>query len=137
MVVNCEGPWKIMMRNSQRQQTTNGLQKIIKQLKPKVNQKPFYKTNIFSWKIKKLQKYFDLRKIKKKKKWNFKNKNPRKVKSVFYDTLNKFLAQEARQKSNISERRSKSWRERTYLFATRPTVSLCDLSGVISHQKWI
>ncbi len=36
------------------------------------------------------------------------------------------LAQEVRQKYDISER---------ILFATRPTVSLCDLSGVILHRK--
>ncbi len=41
----------------------------------------------------------------------------------------KSLAQEVRQKNDISERRSKT------LFATRPTVSLCDLSVVILHQK--
>ncbi len=46
------------------------------------------------------------------------------------DRMEKFLAQEVRQKSDISERRSKG-----LLFATSPTVSLCDLSGVILHRK--
>ncbi len=45
-------------------------------------------------------------------------------------------AQKVRQKSDISERTSKPPSTLT-LFATRPTVSLCDLSGVILHQKWI
>ncbi len=47
----------------------------------------------------------------------------------------KSLAQEVRQKSDISESRSKGWRER--ILFTSPTVSLCDLSGVILQQKWI
>ncbi len=52
--------------------------------------------------------------------------------------VKKSLAQEVRQKSDISDRRSKGWRGRTLtLFATRPTVSLYNLSGVILHQKWI
>ncbi len=44
--------------------------------------------------------------------------------------IKKSLAQEVRQKSDISKRRSKPPSTLT-LFATRPTVSLCDLSGVI------
>ncbi len=56
----------------------------------------------------------------------------------------KTLAQEIRQKSDIPDRRSKGWRgggasppSTITLFATRSTVALCHLSGVILHQKWI
>ncbi len=53
---------------------------------------------------------------------------------VWSDVTKKKLAQEGRQKSDISECRSKPPSTIT-LFATRPTVSLCDLSGVILYQK--
>ncbi len=48
--------------------------------------------------------------------------------------VEKSLGQEVRQKRDISERRSKAPSTLTF-FATRPTVSLCDLSGIILHQK--
>ncbi len=57
---------------------------------------------------------------------NLKKKNNKKKEKE--GPLTKSLAQEVRQKSDNSERRSKD-------FATCPTVSLCDLSGVILHQK--
>ncbi len=44
--------------------------------------------------------------------------------SWFLKRGKKSLAQEVRQMNDIAER-----------YATRPTVSLCDLSGVILHQK--
>ncbi len=55
---------------------------------------------------------------------------------MIWGEYEKSMALEVRHKSDISERRSKGCAPSTLtLFATRPTVSLCDLLGVILQQK--
>ncbi len=65
----------------------------------------------------------------------FKARSGEKIAPKNYLKKEKSLAQEVRQKNDISERRSKGWRGP--LLATRPIVSLGELSEVILHQKWI
>ncbi len=53
------------------------------------------------------------------------------------NTQNKSLAQEVRQKSDISEHRNKAWKGLPYFVCNTVAGSPCDLSGVILLQKWI